>query len=177
MAAAPDILQSPDDVLTTLRKDGSRHWLKPRVSKGRFLTRRRIVAYALMALFFALPFITINGKPAVLLDIVHRRFTVLGYTFLPTDTLLLALFMLFVFVSIFLFTAIFGRLWCGWACPQTVYLEFLYRPLERLFEGTFGKGGDAKKKSPTRQAAYFLAALLVTAIPAHTFLAYFVGVD
>jgi cytochrome c oxidase accessory protein FixG len=170
-------LASPDQVLTTLRKDGSRQWMRPRVSKGRFLMRRRVVAYFLMTLFFVLPFLTINGKPAILLDIGARRFTILGYTFLPTDTLLLALFMLFVFVSIFLFTAVFGRLWCGWACPQTVYMEFLYRPLERLFEGTFGRGGEARSKSAARKVGYFFAALAVTAIPAHTFLAYFVGVD
>jgi len=85
--------------------------------------------------------------------------------------------MLFVFVSIFLFTAVLGRLWCGWACPQTVYLEFLYRPLQRLFEGTVGKGGAVRSLSPIRKIGYFAAALLVTALPAHTFLAYFVGVD
>src|SRR4051812_9950342 len=128
-------LASPDNVLSTLASDGTRRWLNPRVSKGRYLTRRRIVAYVLMAIFFVLPFIRVGGRPAFLLDIMHRRFTIFGHLFLPTDTLLLALFMLFIFVSVFLFTAVFGRLWCGWACPQTVYLEFLYRPLQRLFEG------------------------------------------
>jgi len=173
-------LSSPEQVLSTLQSDGSRRWLKPRVSRGRFLTLRRIVAYFLMALFFVLPWINLNGHPAIFLDIVRRRFHILGYTFLPTDTILLALLMLFIFVSIFLFTAVFGRLWCGWACPQTVYLEFLYRPLERLFEGTAGKGGNpaaSRANSFFRKAGFFIAALLVTFIPAHTFLAYFVGVD
>lgn len=171
---------APESVLSTLSADGSRRWLKPRLSHGRFLTRRRIVAYLLMALFFLIPFTQINGHPAMLLDIVHRRFYLFGYTFLPTDTVLLALFMLCVFVAIFLFTAIFGRLWCGWACPQTVYLEFLYRPLERLFDGTIGRGGVSggkKQLGAGRKFAYFVAALLVTALPAHTFLAYFVGVE
>ncbi|MGN6369225.1 MAG: cytochrome c oxidase accessory protein CcoG [Phycisphaerae bacterium] len=170
-------IEIAENVLSTLKKDGSRRWLRPRLSRGRYLNARRIVAYALMAIFLLLPFLTINGKPAVLLDIVHRRFTLFGYTFLPTDTILLAFTILFIFVSIFLFTALFGRLWCGWACPQTVYMEFLYRPLERLFEGTGGRGGEPTKDVTWGKGAYFVVALLVTAIPAHTFLAYFVGVD
>jgi len=169
---------APSRVLSTLEQDGSRRWLRPRVSPGPWLVRRRLVAYFLIAIFFLIPFITLNGKPAMLLDIVHRKFTLFGYTFLPTDTVLLALFMLSIFISIFLITALFGRLWCGWACPQTVYLEFLYRPLERLFDGTVGRGGPVSRKAGAwRSVAYFFAALLVSTLPAHTFLAYFVGVD
>ena len=171
-------VQSDERVLSTLESDGSRRWLKPRVSRGWLLTARRVVAYFLIAVFFLLPFLKLNGKPLILLDIVHRQFTLFGYTFLPTDTLLLALFMLGVFISIFLMTALFGRVWCGWACPQTVYLEFIYRPLERLFDGTIGRGGKAGDKiGDWRPVAYFFAALAVTILPAHTFLAYFVGVD
>src|SRR4051794_19220245 len=99
---------APEQVLSTLKSDGTRRWLKPRVSKGRFLNRRGVVAYLLMALFFVLPWINVNGHPAIFLDIARRRFHLFGYTFLPTDTILLALGMLFVFVSIFLFTAVFG---------------------------------------------------------------------
>jgi cytochrome c oxidase accessory protein FixG len=177
MMATPHI-DAPGRVLSTLESDGSRRWLRPRLSKGPLLHARRAMAYFLIAIFFAIPFITIHGKPAILLDIVHRRFTLLGYTFLPTDTLLLALFMVSVFISIFLLTALFGRLWCGWACPQTVYMEFVYRPLERIFEGTIGRGGPRKAGTADwRRVAYFFTALLVSILPAHTFLAYFVGVD
>lgn len=167
-----------DQVLTTISANGKRIWLKPRLAKGRYWLRRAVVAYGLMALFFVLPWIKINNKPAVLLDVVHRKFTILGYTFLPTDTILLALFMLTVFVSIFFFTAVFGRLWCGWACPQTVYMEYLYRPLERIFDATLGRGGPPRKGlGEWRKPAYFVVALIATSIPAHTFLAYFVGVE
>ena len=76
---------------------------------------------------------------SVLLDLAARRFTLFGQTFLPTDTLLLALMMVGIFLTIFFVTAIFGRVWCGWACPQTVYMEFLYRPIERFFDGTPGR--------------------------------------
>ena len=129
------LLDPQERVLSTLNQDGSRRWLRPRLSPGRFLTLRRVVAYLLIAIFTITPYTSINGRPTVLLDIANREFTFFGFTFLPTDTLLLALFMIFIFVSIFLVTALFGRVWCGWACPQTVYMEFLFRPIERLIEG------------------------------------------
>ena len=170
-AAAP---QSDERVLSTLNSDGSRRWLKPRLSKGRFLTRRRVFAYALIAVFTLIPYLSLNGKPLVLLDILHREFTLFGKTFLPTDTLLLALLVVSIFVMIFLLTALFGRVWCGWACPQTVYMEFLYRPIERFFEGAPGK---KKKMGGWRKPAKYAVYLLVSMFLAHTVLAYFVGVD
>src|SRR5450631_3105795 len=100
-------IESAENVLSTMRSDGSRRWLTPRVSKGRYLTGRRVVAYFLMALFFVLPFVragfpylALAGRPLFLLDILARKFTLFGYTFLPTDTLLLALAMLFWFIGI-----------------------------------------------------------------------------
>ncbi len=175
-ASHPSILESPDQVLSTLNRDGSRRWLNPRLSLGRFLSRRRIVAYFLLVLYNALPWIPINGKPAILLDIAKREFTFFGTTFLPTDTLLLMLFVASIFVTIFLVTALFGRLWCGWACPQTVYMEFIFRPIERLFLGAT----DAKRKAnrstyALRAAGMYLVFGLVAFHLANTFLAYFVG--
>mgnify|MGYP001355652252 FL=1 len=165
-------------ILSTLNDDGSRRWLKPRPSPGKFWHARRAVAYLLIAIFTAIPYLTINGKPAVLLDIIARRFTILGYTFLPTDTLLLAFTLLIIGLGIFLFTAIFGRVWCGWGCPQTVYMEYVFRPIERFFEGTPGR---AKKgwlqHSPARKFLKLGVYFIVSCYLAHTFLAYFVGVD
>lgn len=174
-------VQRPVDkqrVLSTLNEDGSRRWIRPRVSSGRFLTRRRIVAYLLILLFTAIPYLKLNGKPLVLLDLTTRHFTLFGRTFLPTDTLLLALLFVGCFVTIFLLTALFGRVWCGWVCPQTVYMEFLFRPIERLFEGSPGhakKGPLAGKpfSKPLKMAVF----LLISMYLAHTFLAYFVGVE
>jgi len=164
-------------VLSTLNEDGSRRWLRPRPAPGRFLTARRVVAYALIAIFTLIPYIKMGGKPIVLLDIVRREFTFFGKTFLPTDTLLLALLLVSVFVTIFFVTAMLGRVWCGWACPQTVYLEFLYRPIERLFEGKPDAKGRAKPVSGWRRAAKYGVYLLCSLFLAHTFLAYFVGVE
>lgn len=172
-----DSLLSPNErVLSTLNPDGSRRWLKPRPSKGTFLTARRIVAYALVILFSALPWIKINSKPAMFLDVIHREFTFFGKTFLPTDTLLLAILLIIFFVAIFLITALFGRVWCGWACPQTVYLEFIYRPIERLFEGTPGKR-KPKKLVGFRKVLRFIVYFIISLHLSQTFVSYFVGAE
>lgn len=171
------ILQPEENVLSTLKADGSRRWLKPKLSQGKWLVRRRILAWVLIGIFTILPFIKLGGKPLVLLDIVSRRFTILGFTFLPTDTVLLAIFMVGLLLGIFLFTALFGRIWCGWACPQTVYMEFLFRPVERFFDGTIGRGGKKKDVPPWRVAAKYLVYFVLCVYLANTFLAYFIGVD
>lgn len=170
------LLDAPQHVLSTLESDGSRRWLRPRLSMGNWWKRRRVVAYLLMIVFVAVPHLRISGKPVILLDIVARQFTILGRTFLPTDTLLLALLMLTVFVSIVLVTAIAGRAWCGWACPQTVYMEFLFRPIDRIFDNTVGKGGKPKRsKTVVMHLLRFAVYIVLCGFLAHTFLAYFVG--
>jgi len=170
---------APGRVLSTLNEDGSRRWLRPKLSPGGFWRIRRVVAYALMVIFFLIPYLRMNGKPLVLLDVPHRQFTLLGYTFLPTDTLLFMLLLMSIAISIFLLTALFGRVWCGWACPQTVYMEFLFRPIERFFEGgrsgslSMDKAGGVHVRRLAKNAVYLLLALFL----AHTFLAYFVGIQ
>ncbi len=163
-----------DRVLSTLNADGTRRWLRPKPAPGRFLNARRAVGYALIAIFVSLPHLRIAGKPPLLLDIAAREFTFFGTTLYPTDTLLLALLMLSVFLSIFFLTALFGRVWCGWACPQTVYLELVYRPIERLLEGMPGRKA---KKGAWRKPLRFVIYLVLSFGLANTFLAYFVGTD
>ena len=165
-------------VLPTLNEDGSRRWIRPRPSRGKFYARRRVVAYVLMLVFFAIPHLRVGGKPMILLDLPRRQFTLFGATFLPTDTLLLMFLLASIVIAVFLLTALFGRVWCGWACPQTIYMEWLFRPIERLFEG--GRSGslalDRKRTifHPRRLAKYAVYVLLALFL-AHTFLAYFVG--
>lgn len=176
--SASPLLPPPEHVLSTLQQDGSRRWLEPRLSKGRMLTARRVVAYVLIALYTLIPFIEVGGQPLVLLDIPARHFIIFGYTFLPTDTLLLALFAVAMLLGVFFVTALFGRAWCGWACPQTVYLEFVFRPIERLFAGTAGRGG--RPRQPTSElmlALRYATFAFIAFVLANTFLAYFIGVD
>jgi cytochrome c oxidase accessory protein FixG len=167
-------------VLATLNEDGSRRWIRPKPSTGRWLIRRRVVAYSLMVLYLAVPWLRLNGRPWMMLDFPAREFTFFGVTFLPTDTLLLMLLFVSCLVGIFLLTALFGRVWCGWACPQTVWMEFLFRPIERLVEGGWNASRvmdrDHRHLAPRRLLKYAIYAGLA-AILGNTFLAYFVGTD
>lgn len=177
MSAASSLPTATDRVLPTLEKDGSRRWLTPRLSMGRTWKLRRAAAYILIGIFAGVPFVRVGGKPAVLLDVARREFTLLGYTFLPRDTMLLALLLVTWILSIFLVTALVGRAWCGWTCPQTVYMEFLFRPIERLCMGRKGVGGKSKvRPAPWRYVAKYVLFLLASLFVAHTFLSYFVGV-
>lgn len=169
-------------VLPTLNEDGSRRWIRPKPTRGVFRARRAALGYFLIALFLTLPHLRIAGKPVVLLDLPQREFTLFGATFLPTDTLLLMLLLASVLIAVFLLTAMFGRAWCGWGCPQTVYMEFVFRPIERLLEG--GRAGSIRldrehvrgQMHPRRLLKYAIY-LAISLILAHTFLAYFVGTE
>jgi cytochrome c oxidase accessory protein FixG len=133
-----------------------------------------------MLVFFLIPNLRMAGKPLILLDLPRRQFTFFGTTFLPTDTLLLMLLLASIVIAIFLLTALFGRVWCGWACPQTVYMEFLFRPIERLCEGgrsgSLGLDKQRRHFHPRRLLKYAIYTVLALFL-AHTFLAYFVGTE
>lgn len=152
--------------------------LRPRLYDGKLLRQRRWVAYGLIAMFVLLPLLRVGGRPALLFDVVRREFTFFGSTYFATDGFLLMLLMLTIFVGIVWITALVGRAWCGWGCPQTVYLEFVFRPLERLFEG--GRSGQLRLdrmgggvRRVLKNVVFALLAFLV----ANVFLSYFVGVD
>jgi cytochrome c oxidase accessory protein FixG len=159
-------------VLSTLNQDGTRRYLRPRLAHGRFLTRRRIVGFALIALFVLLPRLRIDGHPALLIDLVSREIHVLGAMFRPSDGFVLALFGITLVSAVFLLTALFGRVWCGWACPQTVYLELVYRPVERWLEGSLGH-----RATRSRMVLKWVIFTAIAFAIANVFLAYFVGTD
>jgi cytochrome c oxidase accessory protein FixG len=150
------------------------------VRKGRYWHIRRRIAYALMVLFFALPLISIGGHPAVQLDLATVRFHLVGTTFHPTDNLLLAAFGFGVVVTVFFVGSTFGRVWCGFGCPQTVYLEFLFRPIEALIEGGPTNQRRLNKEPWTARklaikSAKWLTFLAVALAMAATFVAYFMS--
>lgn len=164
-------------VLSTLESDGHRRWLRPKRAKGRFENRRRLVAYVLIAMFTVTPFIKVDGTPLFQFDVANRRFTFFATTFNADETLLLALLVLSIFIGIFLITALLGRVWCGWGCPQTVYMEFLYRPIERLIDGRhYTSNGKAPLPAWRRLLKYAIFGVVSFHL-ANTFLAWFVGVD
>lgn len=170
----------PEELLYSLSADGSRKFMHPVVRKGHYWKIRRVIGYALIGLFFALPLIPVGEHPAVLLDLATRRFHVFGTTFHPTDNLLLAAFGFGVVVTVFFVGSTFGRVWCGFGCPQTVYLEFLFRPIEALIEGGptnqrhLNKAPWSARKIATKAAKWGVF-LTVALAMATTFVAYFTG--
>jgi cytochrome c oxidase accessory protein FixG len=169
------------DSVTTIRSDGSRPFMFPADTHGRFTVARRVVAYALIGFYLSLPWIKVNGYPAVFLDVAQRRFHLFGLTLAAQDMWLLFFLITGLGFSLFFVTSLFGRVWCGWACPQTVYLEHIYRRIEVWIEGdavarrTLDEGpwtGEKIAKRIAKHTAYLVASAILT----HLFLAYFVSV-
>ena len=142
--------------------------------------KRRVVGWLLISFLILVPWIPIGGMPAVRIDIPGRRLLLLGQIFTPHDTWALALLGLAVALSLFLFTALLGRVWCGWACPQTVWLEWVFRPLEFFFEGSAHKAKrrDQGVHGPEwfgRKAAKLATFALVSFFVTGVFMSWFVG--
>ena len=123
------------DHLSTADQDGRRQWLYPRKVRGPFFRARTFLSWLLLAVMFAGPFIRINGNPLLLINVVERKFIILGQIFWPQDMIMFAVAVLVFATSILVFTAAYGRLWCGWTCPQTVLMEMVFRKIEYLIEG------------------------------------------
>lgn len=173
----------PDlDHLTTINRDGSRFFLHPADVKGKFTSARRVVAWILIAVFAALPWIKINGYPAVFIDVIHRRFHLFGFTIAPQDLWILFFLISGLAFGLFFITAVFGRIWCGWSCPQTVYLEHVYRRIERLLEGDAFEQRKLNQlpwsnpKKWMRRGSKLIIFWIVSWAISHIFLAYFISV-
>lgn len=168
------------DAVTTIEADGSRRYLHPADVRGRFTRFRRWSGWILIIVYLSLPWIELGGHPAVFLDVGARRFHLFGLTFAFQDGWLLFFAISGLGFGLFFITALLGRVWCGWACPQTVFLDHVYRVIERVLEGDSvarRKLDDTKwdlnktVRRGTKHALYFL----VSAAIAHLFLAYFVS--
>lgn len=137
---------------------GRRIWIYPRKPEGRFYRWRTRVAWMLLGIFAAGPFIKINGAPLFLFNIPERKFALFGQVFWPQDLYIFALLLLTVFVMIVLFTAVFGRVWCGWACPQTIFMEMVFRKIEYWIEGDAHEQRALDKAPWTRRKVRIKAA-------------------
>lgn len=170
------------DSIATISKDGKRSWIYPKRPSGRFYRSRTLFSVVLLVLLFSGPFMTWNGHPFLLLNVLERKFILFGVPFWPQDFFLFVLAMLTFFVFIILFTAIFGRVWCGWACPQTIFMEMVFRKIEYWIEGDAGRQRqldaapwDAQKvgKKMAKHSLFLLLSFLI----ANTFLAYIIGIS
>ena len=120
------------DSLTTVDSQGKRKWVYAKKPAGAYFDRRRILAMILLLIFYAGPFIKFYGVPIMLFNIMERKFIIFGVIFWPQDCHLILLTFITILVFIVLFTVIFGRLFCGWVCPQTIFMEFVFRRIEYL---------------------------------------------
>ncbi|MCX7649093.1 MAG: cytochrome c oxidase accessory protein CcoG [Flavobacteriales bacterium] len=161
---------------------GKRRWIYPRKPRGRFHKYRQIVAFGLLGLFFTMPHIRWHGQPFFLINIFERKFVILGQVFWPQDTHLLILLLLIFFVTVILFTVAFGRIWCGWTCPQTVFMEMVFRKIEYWVEGDASAqrkldrqpwNAEKIRKKSLKHALFIIISLLIS----HTVMMYLVGRD
>ncbi len=164
----------------SLRRDGGRNYVHPADVKGRFTTGRHIFFAILFTVYTVLPWVKIAGHPAVFLDIQHRQFFIFGGTFNAQDTWLLFFFLSGLGFTLIFATAVLGRLWCGYACPQTVFLEGIYRPIERWIEGPRSarlkrNAGPWNKDKIWRKALKHFLFITVSMVVANIFVSYFVS--
>ncbi|MDI1322857.1 MAG: cytochrome c oxidase accessory protein CcoG [Algoriphagus sp.] len=170
------------DALASVQDDGKRNWVYPKKVKGLFYKYRSYLSWVLLAILFAGPFIQAGGRPYMLFNIFERKFIIFGAAFWPQDTHLLIFLLLIFFVFIILFTVVFGRVWCGWACPQTLFMEMVFRKIEYLIEGDANQQRALNEqpwntekviKKGIKLSVFVVISLMI----GHLVMAYLIGVD
>lgn len=174
--------ESYRDKISTVDESGKRIWVYPKKPKGRFTNYRLLVSVLLLIILFGTPFVKIGGEPLLLLNILERKFVIFGQVFWPQDFFLAVIGMITTVVFVILFTVVFGRIFCGWLCPQTIFMEWVFRRVEYWIEGDYMKQRKLDKqpwngeKIFKKGSKHFIF-LLISASIMHTFLAYIIGVD
>lgn len=170
------------DSLASVSSEGKRNWIYPKKVSGKFYKWRTYLSWVLLAILFAGPFIQVGGRPYMLFNIFERKFIIFGAAFWPQDTHLLIFLLLIFFVFIILFTAVFGRIFCGWACPQTLFLEMVFRKIEYAIEGDANQqrklndmpwNSEKIWKKGLKMTIFVVISLLIS----HLVMAYLIGVD
>lgn len=179
-----DLLQAQSyrDRVSTVTTTGKRNWVYAFKPSGKWYNYRKYIAYSYLALFFIIPFIKVNGMPFMLINLPEGKFILFTKIFWPQDFFIFAIAMITFIVFVVLFTVVFGRLFCGWVCPQTVFMEFVFRPIEWLVEGSPIKQRKLEEKGFTAERTFKLIVkhvlfLVFSFLIAHTFLSYILGVD
>jgi cytochrome c oxidase accessory protein FixG len=170
------------DKLATADKDGKRIWVYPKKPSGKLTAAREKVAYALLLVLFVLPFIKVGGEPVILLNIIHRKFIIFGLIFYPQDFHLFVIATIAAMIFIALFTVVYGRVFCGWVCPQTIFMEMVFRKIEYWIEGDWkdqkvlDRAEWTNKKILRKGSKHFIFWSISLIISA-TFLSYIIGVE
>ncbi|MBA4848898.1 cytochrome c oxidase accessory protein CcoG [Emticicia sp. BO119] len=170
------------DSIATVDSEGKRIWVYPKKPGGRYHNYRIIATIIFLGLFFLGPFIKINGHPLLMINIFERKFVLFGQLFLPQDSVIFSLGLITFFIFITLFTVVYGRFWCGWACPQTVFMEMVFRKIEYWIEGD-RKQQIALNNAPwtarkiVKKGGKRLVFLLISILIAHTTMAYLIGIE
>jgi cytochrome c oxidase accessory protein FixG len=176
------VTESFRDSIATVNASGKRNWIFPKKPHGKLYKARTITSIVYLILFFSLPFVKIAGNPIFLFDILHRKFIFFSVVFWPQDFVIFGIGMLAFIVFVVLFTVVFGRVFCGWACPQTIFMEMVFRKIEYWIEGDAGsqrklaaQKWNAEKiwKRGLKLGIFFLLSVLI----ANTFLSYVIGAD
>ncbi|MEM9858221.1 MAG: cytochrome c oxidase accessory protein CcoG [Bacteroidota bacterium] len=170
------------DTIATVDESGKRIWVYPKKPSGKMHNLRIVVTVFLLSILFAGPFLTISGKPFLLLNFFERKFVILGQPFWPQDFFLLAITLITFFVFVILFTVVFGRLWCGWACPQTLFMEMVFRKIEYWIEGDANRqkklnNGPWNFVKIRKKALKLSIFLTISLLISHTVMAYLIGID
>ncbi|HEX2787624.1 MAG TPA: cytochrome c oxidase accessory protein CcoG [Ignavibacteria bacterium] len=170
------------DKLSIIGEKGKRKWIYPKKPKGNFYKARTYVSWLLFAVLFGLPWIKIEGHPFVLLNIIERKFIIFGQPFGPQDFYLIVVFAIVSIVFLILFTIIYGRFFCGWICPQTIFLEMLFRKIEYLIDGDANQQRALAKKNwgfnkTFKRVFKYSIFFAISFIIANTFLSYVIGTD
>ncbi|MAN26055.1 MULTISPECIES: cytochrome c oxidase accessory protein CcoG [Mesonia] len=180
-------METPDnekfrDSIGTINQEGKRSWIFPKKPEGKYYKYRTWVSYGLLLFLFAAPFVKINGNQFLMFNVLERRFNIFGFPFWPQDFHLFVISMIIGVVFIILFTVAFGRIFCGWICPQTIFLEMVFRRIEYWIDGDRGKqirlakqawNAEKIRKRVLKWSIYFVISFLI----ANIFLAYLIGSD
>ena len=170
------------DSIATINEEGKRNYIYPKKPSGKFYNKRTYVSYFLLAVLFGAPWIKIGGEPLLMLNVLERKFVILGQIFWPQDFYLFVIGMITMVVFVILFTVIYGRLFCGWICPQTIFLEMVFRKIEYMIDGDWQKqrkladmpwNAEKIRKRVLKLGIFLIISFAI----ANTFLMYIIGSD